>query len=315
MNPLPFFEKFETSQKVLLAGAGGGFDLFCGLPLYFYLKRRGKEVFLANLTFSELSYVEGERLDPVLVEVTEHSNGSAYYFPEKYLCAWLTQKHEPVSIYCFERTGVVPLKRAYKKLVEHLSIDTLVLVDGGTDSLLRGDETGLGTPEEDVLSLLAGSSLEIEQKLLLCLGFGVDTFHGVCHAQFLRAVAELTRTDDFYGSFSLLKSMPDVREYIEACAYVFQAMPKHISIVNSSIISALDGDYGDTHRTERTAGSELWINPFMPMYWLFGLDAVAQRILYADKILDTEEFLEVSRGIEEFRRSLRDIRSWESIPS
>ncbi|MCC2667530.1 MAG: hypothetical protein K0Q72_1, partial [Armatimonadetes bacterium] len=34
---LPIFAELESSRRVLIAGAGGGFDIFCGLPLYFGL--------------------------------------------------------------------------------------------------------------------------------------------------------------------------------------------------------------------------------------------------------------------------------------
>jgi hypothetical protein len=37
---------------ILIAGCGGGFDVFGGLPLYFSLKEAGKTVYLANYTFS-----------------------------------------------------------------------------------------------------------------------------------------------------------------------------------------------------------------------------------------------------------------------
>ncbi len=49
---------------------------------------------------------------------------------------------------------------------------------------MRGDEPGLGTPEEDIASIAAVHQLALDAKLLVCLGFGVDTFHGVCHAHF-----------------------------------------------------------------------------------------------------------------------------------
>jgi len=38
----------------------------------------------------------------------------------------------------------------------------------------------LGTPEEDIASIAAVHQLQLDTKLLVCLGFGVDTFHGVC---------------------------------------------------------------------------------------------------------------------------------------
>ena len=62
MLTLPFFTALEPCRRVLLAGAGGGFDIFCGLPLYFGLRGAGKEVFLANLSFTRLEDSTGRRL-------------------------------------------------------------------------------------------------------------------------------------------------------------------------------------------------------------------------------------------------------------
>lgn len=49
---LPFFTELDHARIILLAGAGGGFDIFSGLPLYFGLRDAGKQVHLANLSFS-----------------------------------------------------------------------------------------------------------------------------------------------------------------------------------------------------------------------------------------------------------------------
>ncbi|HXR65533.1 MAG TPA: hypothetical protein VN729_06405 [Ktedonobacteraceae bacterium] len=150
---LPFFQEIENAQSILLAGAGGGFDIFSGLPLYFGLRNLGKQVHLANLSFSPLSTATGCRLSPALMEVTADTQGKSLYFPEKYLAQWFVAQGEHVPIYCFERTGVQPLLTAYQTLVDFLHVDTIILIDGGTDSLMRGDEPGLGTPEEDIASM------------------------------------------------------------------------------------------------------------------------------------------------------------------
>ena len=50
---LPSWEALEDRQNILIAGAGGGFDVFSGLPIYFTLKDTGKTAHLANLSFSD----------------------------------------------------------------------------------------------------------------------------------------------------------------------------------------------------------------------------------------------------------------------
>jgi hypothetical protein len=311
---LPFFAELESAQNVLVAGAGGGYDIFSGLPLYFGLRAAGKTVHLANLSFSHLEAATGRRLAQGVLEVTADAQGTAAYFPEFFLSGWFRQQGEEVPVYAFERTGYKPLVEGYRALVDHLQTDTVILVDGGTDSLMRGDEAGLGTPEEDMTSIVAADDLHVPRKYLVCLGFGVDSFHGVCHAHALEAVAELTRQGGFLGAFSLLREMPEVQRYIEATEFVFRAMVHHPSIVSASILSALEGHYGDHHRTPRTEGSTLWINPLMTLYWCFRLEAVARRLLYRDGIKQTQTMWDVMEAIEAFRRGFTSIRHRTTIP-
>ena len=42
---------------------------------------------------------------------------------------------------------------------------------------MRGDEVSLGTPHEDVASMAAVHEFAVEQKSLVCLGFGVAGYH------------------------------------------------------------------------------------------------------------------------------------------
>ncbi|QDG53419.1 DUF1152 domain-containing protein [Persicimonas caeni] len=309
----PVLDRLRDAKSVLIAGAGGGFDLFSGLPIYFALREAGKTVHLANLSFSALAKSDAVAHDWGVYEVDARTQGNPDYFPERYLAQWLEAHDDPTPVFCIERRGYEAVKKAYELLAATLEFDTLVLVDGGTDSLMRGDEAGLGTPAEDVMSLLAGARLELDDALLICLGFGIDHYHGVCHAQFLEAVAELTRTGGYLGAFALTQQMPAVKRYMEATDWVQGQTPGRESIVSASIIDALEGHYGDHHRLERTRGSRLWINPLMTLYWCFELDAVASRILYADWLENTWEFGEVLRRIEAFRKTV-DVRGWDDIP-
>ena len=310
----PIFQQLENTKTILLAGAGGGFDVFTGLPLYFALRKMGKTVHLANLSFSRIYATYGSPIGPALVEVNAQTQPHLIYFPELYLAQWLAERGEPDTIFCFDRTGAKPIRESYQILAERLQPDAVVLVDGGTDSLMRGDEAGLGTPEEDIASIAAVDALSVPIKMLVSLGFGIDTFHGVCHAHFLEAMAAIVQDGSFLGSWSLCPTMPEFALYKEACAYTFARMPNHPSIVNTSIISAVEGNFGNHHANYRTEGSELFINPLMSLYFAFQLEPIVKRNLYIDLIRETESYQELQLTIERFRYSLQTHKPWQNLP-
>lgn len=307
------FERLESAQSILLAGAGGGFDIYAGLPLAFSLLDAGKTVHFANLSFSNLSLVDDRPLHPAIVEVGPNTDGSTRYFPEKFLSQWFSERGQPRSIYALEKVGAKPMTAAYRALCDHLEVDALVLVDGGTDILMRGDESGLGTPAEDMTSLAAAHATDVPTKLIACLGFGVDAFHGVCHAQYLENVAALQREGAYLGAVSVLPQDSEAIRYLDAVEWTRRAAPERPSIVNLSIASAVEGKFGDVHRTDRTRGSELFINPLMSQYFAFELTAVAQRLLYLDALAQTQTMQEVVALISGFRGGLTP-KPWRSIP-
>jgi hypothetical protein len=46
----------------------------------------------------------------------------------------------------------------YQVLKDLLNLDTIILVDGGVDVVLRGDEKRIGTPVEDMMARLFAST-------------------------------------------------------------------------------------------------------------------------------------------------------------
>lgn len=311
---LPFFERLASSRRVLIAGAGGGFDVYSGIPLGFALEGLGLEVHYANLSFTSFAEIRAERLAQALVEIRADTRGPTHYFPELYLAQGLRAVGSASRVFAFPKTGVTPLRRAYQHLVTSVGFDAIVLVDGGTDSLLFGDEEGLGTPEEDMTSIAAVSRLEVPIRLLASIGFGVDSFHGVCHHNVLENVAQLTRDGGFLGAFSLLPGMAEFDRFRQCLECALDGMPRHPSIVNSSILSAVEGQYGDHHRTVRTQGSRLWINPLMALYFTFELDALAKRVEYLEALEGTENAFEVSARIEGHRNRRERFRPRAPIP-
>jgi hypothetical protein len=239
--------------------------------------------------------------------------GQDFYFPERSLAQFLSRQGEPVTVYAFEKLGVAPIREGYDHLVRSLDLDAIVLVDGGTDILLRGDEAGLGTPAEDMASLAAVAAMNVPTRIVACVGFGIDAYHGVCHAHWLENVAALTADGAFLGAAALLERMPEVRLYLDAVNAADMATPMQPSIVNGSVASAIEGRFGDYHRSRRTQSSKLFINPLMSLLWMFDLAAVARRNLYLGSLEDTETTWDIHLAIERFSESVRR-RPWEAIP-
>lgn len=275
---LPVFDQLANCRNLLIAGMGGGFDIFCGLPIYFELKKHGINAHLANFSFSDIENVDfGIRLSKTLVGVTPKPERVYPYFPEFHLVNWFKQKrNEDVTIWCFHKTGAVPLTENYKILAKHLLLDGILLIDGGVDSLVRGDEGEMGTAIEDLTSLYAVNQLsDIPTRLLTCLGFGAE--QNLTHAHILENIASLTKAGGFLGSCSLTPQMDSYQSYDEAVIFVQSNEFQDPSVINSSIVSAARGNYGDYHLTEKTKRSKLWISPLMPLYWFFDFDCVVKQ--------------------------------------
>jgi hypothetical protein len=314
MDKLVLPSALEGSQRILVAGAGGGFDVYAGLPIYERLRSLGKTVFLANLSFAQLRATTAIELHPGLFEVSLNTKGEELYFPERSLARFLSQRGKEFPfVYALENVGAKPVREAYAHLASTLNLDAVVLVDGGTDILLRGDELSLGTPAEDAVSLLAVQALDIPTRIVACLGFGVDAFHGVCHASWLENVAGLMSLGASLGAELLLPNMPEAQVYLHAVVHAELEAKSRASIVNGSIASAIEGEFGDFHRSPRTRSSKLFISPLMAVLWMFDLECVAKRNLYLDTLRETTTNREVLLLIEKFQASVHS-RPPESIP-
>lgn len=302
---LPIFDYLSTSQNLLIAGMGGGYDIFCGLPLYFALKERGLNVHLANYSFSDFEGLNvATRLTESLVGVTADFESSNHFFSELYLAQWFRHKrHQEMTIWCFEKTGVRPLIENYRALITHLSIDSILLVDGGVDSLLRGDEAEIGTLLEDTVSLIAvGELSDIPKRIVACLGMGAEL--DITYAHVFENIAKLTELDATLGSCSLLRQMLVYQQYEDAVLFVQSRPGQEPSVINSSVISATQGKYGNFHLTSKTSGSRLRISPLMSIYWFFELPAIARRNQLYQHMRYTDTITDAYRGLLQGRRNL-----------
>ncbi|RYG86581.1 MAG: DUF1152 domain-containing protein, partial [Alphaproteobacteria bacterium] len=287
---LPRLAALDTAQSVLIAGMGGGFDIFCGLPLWHTLRNSGKSVHLANLSFTNLRFIkDATMLTPDIYGVHADSRTVLQYVPEWHLARYLRETTgETAPIWCLGGTvAALPLRQSYQALLDHLNPDVLLLIDGGVDSLMRGDESEVGTIFEDAVSLAAVASLPSAlPRYIACLGMGAE--NDVSYGHVLENIAGLAASGGFLGSCALTRAMEAYTFYENAVAYTHGQKYQDPSVINTSIVSAVQGRFGDYHATERTKGHRLHLSPFMSLYWLFDLLAVAEQSLYVPHLQNTQ---------------------------
>lgn len=277
---LPLLDELTKCRHLLIAGMGGGFDLFCGLPIYHELRRFGVNIHLANLTFTRIEFAKSvQKVSQLITGVTADTQSVLLYFPELRLAQFLRNEGDDQTIWCFHADNAPALLQAYRALIETLNIDGILLMDGGVDSLMRGDEAQIGTVLEDGFSLAAIDELSgLQFRRMACLGFGTE--QDVSHGHVLENIAALMETGAFLGSCALSRHMDAFTFYEQAVAFAHNARGQEPSVVQSSVVAATHGHYGNFHATEKTRDSRLHLSPLMPLYWFFDVPGVAARNLF-----------------------------------
>lgn len=116
-------------RTVLIAGAGGGFDVYGGLPLGLLLTAHGVRVHYANFSFVDHAVLEQCADASGIGIVGPDTPGPSGYFPERSLARWLGGRGRDPTVYAFPSTGVIPLRHRYRHLVQRLGVEAIVLVD------------------------------------------------------------------------------------------------------------------------------------------------------------------------------------------
>lgn len=163
-----------------------------------------------------------------------------------------------------------------------------------------GSEELLGSPHEDMTSMSALYGITGIKKLLLNLGWGVDTFHGVNHYRYLENIATVAKQGGFLGAFSLLADHDEGQRMEKMW---LSCQPEN-SIVTSSVVSAVHGEFGDVHHPatkHRTGLSKLFISPLMSLYWCFHLDVVCKNVVYMSELQNAKTYYDVDKVIQTSR--------------
>lgn len=183
----------------------------------------------------------------------------------------------------------------------------MLLVDGGIDAILRGNESSLGTPAEDLATLAAVARLDLANKLIVCIGFGAEMRDGICHEQALDRIAELTRLNAYLGAVGLVPGTPAAAAYLSAVEFLFaNQASQRTSHIHTVVRDALRGESGQR-------GEHVWLSPLLTLLWFFDADVVASSHLFLEHLWETNESWEVSARVEGIRKSL-DVLPRSKIP-
>ena len=293
---IPALDRLDNADRILIAGCGGGFDVFGGVPLAARLLGSGKTVVLANFSFTALAASGGEQVLPSVWRV-DRKSVELPYFPERWLAEWFAFRGTSIPTYAFEQASPSTLADGYRHIRAEHGIEQVLLIDGGTDSVVFGDEPGLGTVVEDAVSIIAAHLAAGDATMLASIGFGVDHFHGVSHHSYLENAATLIRDGAYLGTASVTPGSEEAAAFVDAVEHANRKQPRYKSIVMNSILSALRGEFGDFHATDRTADSELFINPLMTQYWFFDVPALVARMAYAEELVQASSWSEARLAI------------------
>ena len=117
-----------------------------------------------------------------------------------YLSLYFKEKHNAdVPVYTFPRYGYRSLTLGYEAVVQRLGVDTVIAIDGGTDSLMKGNEFEVATVEEDYNTIFAVEAIQNEnvtQKFLMNLGIYILSLSLSCSLFSMLNVSEFNHVSD-----------------------------------------------------------------------------------------------------------------------
>ncbi|MBU1218393.1 DUF1152 domain-containing protein [Myxococcota bacterium] len=299
-------QKFIECKSVLIAGAGGGYDITGAMSLAPAFESAGIEVHYASLSFTPLDKIAAKKPveDLPLYFVDSDNASESVYCPEAWLCRYIDNNYalkemsvKKACVWCFEKCGVGTLRKSYEYIIEQTGVDGLVLLDGGIDLILKGNEASLGTPEEDLTSLTALRKLPFKVKAIACIGFGTELKEGISHSQVLERISEITADGGLWGVESLFNSPLIMKSYKACIEFIFSHQPDlRQSRIHAGILQSVSGKFGGETKYS-------FITPLMHLLWFFDLEVVAKSHVFIDFLENTSSAGDVTMHIHGLRKT------------
>jgi len=298
----------KIGSKILIAGAGGGFDVYAGLPLAYEWMMNPPGNTIADFEIVLATFYDKVDADFVY-RPTEHEDYPLGYYSFNFVEQCVGVAHQ---CYTIGRHGVQLVREAYQEIVDKHKIDTIILIDAGVDILMKGDEDNHGTILEDFISLLALSKVFVPNRYVVCLGFGSETEEELNHYRVLENISHHCKIGDFLGSCTMTRNMGCFAYYQIKCMEAWENGRK--SHIHTRIIPSVMGKFGNYQMYDdidaRVCGetvnaTEAFISPLQSIYWWFSLEGVARANRY-------REILEPSRTFVDAKLMLQCKTRWKT---
>ena len=298
--------ELDDKSRILIVGAGGGYDVVCALPVALSLRAQGHTVHLASYSAMNLEEL-GNTASPLkqLYAVTRESVGPAStYNPEGNLADWWYRAfNEDITVWTYTKVGVLPLSRILAHLAIELKLNAIVVMDAGVDALFEGSEYELGTPTVDAITLCAVRNLPEVRRYFAFTAFGTEgRNHEVRHADALMRISQQIALGGMLGVHALLPQSEVGRLFTEAVEHIHaRSNPEWQSNMAGSILAAMRGKFGYQTLNVRTRESPIWVSPLTLLYWFFQLDSVVDSKPFSTEGRTTETALEMFELIRRTR--------------
>lgn len=334
--PSWFQQVVDASKEgtIFFLGIGGGYDVYASIPYLFELRMQNPSanVILGNLSFAydldkkkkkkNGSPVYGVHED-LCIEVrssdwsddhpfTEKNQFPDNYFPEFLISRWLWDHHK-LDIPCFAfnlrgsknvpKLGVENYSAALRDVVKKNNVRCVVLVDAGVDSVLLGDEEGVGTYEEDLLSMLACREALKEDKILsflVCVGLSTEAF--VKNEDFFRNWSSLLMQGACLGcvGWNVHHSF-SVAQYV-ACV---QSCNATNTTINSAIVASIQGHHGQycppCLYARGLRDHDMQLTPLTTLAWTFDFQSVMRYRMFVEPCSKAQSLDELRKIFEKER--------------
>ena len=320
-TPASVLSKF---QSPLLLGMGGGYDIFAGLPTYFDYLGQGNQPVLANLSFTreltkKCSFAMESPYTFAKVTAADFTAGAfnatrgfpENYFPEYHLSNWFRTKRETeLPVYAIQLIddlntsgplGVQNYFEAIDAIVRTYGCDAIILVDAGVDSLVIGDEEGLGTYAEDFLTLLASTKSDLP-VFLQCVGLGTEA--GIAIDDFLVNLSIHRKNNAYLGCSDWVRDQVGISLYLDAVAH---CIPENSSI-QSLLTAAITGRYGaicpEPLKNRGLDDGDVLVHPMMTLAFWFDARRIMSGRLFVEECSGAVSLRDLDLRFDEARRRI-----------